>query len=216
MRATVRFLRKITGGGIDHLLRFGGKIKTKIDINRVLGKNGEIKLEIGAGVKKGKNGWITLDIGYWADLIWDLRNGVPFPDGSVNKIYSSHLFEHLSYHEINGLLNECKRVLKKDGVFSICVPNARLYIDAYSTKNESFWKSQPSYYAPAYNATTRIDIVNYIAYMAGEHKYMFDEENLLHILSSAGFKNVRLRDLDPEIDDAARQYESIYAEGIKS
>jgi len=33
--------------------------------------------------------------------------------------------------------------------------------------------------------TTQIDCVNHTAYMAGEHKYMFDEENLLYILESS-------------------------------
>jgi hypothetical protein len=65
---------------------------------------------------------------------------------------------------------------------------------------------------PAYNNTTRIDYVNYTAYMGGEHKYMFDEENLIHILTKASFKNVRLRVFDPGIDLQARDFESIYAE----
>ncbi len=33
--------------------------------------------------------------------------------------------------------------------------------------------------------------------MDGRHKYMFDEENLIHILTSKGFKNVHQRKLIP-------------------
>jgi hypothetical protein len=51
--------------------------------------------------------------------------------------------------------------------------------------------------------------------MDGHHKYMFDEENLLHILQAKGFKNVRLRDFDPELDIKERDFESIYAEAEK-
>ena len=70
-------------------------------------------------------------------------------------------------------------------------------------------------YKPAYNQTTKIDYLNYIAYMDGEHKYMFDEENLLYILESKGFKNVHLRQFDPSIDQLARDSISIYAEAEK-
>ena len=94
------------------------------------------------------------------DINWDLRFGIPFPDGSVSKIYSSHLFEHLTFKEINILIKECRRAIKKDGVFSIAVPNARLYIEAYSNKDTSFWGKQPSYWAPAYNNTnSEIDLI---------------------------------------------------------
>ena len=60
-----------------------------------------------------------------------------------------------------------------------------------------------------------MDWVNYVAYMGGEHKYMFDQENLLHILKMNGFKNVRQREFDPEIDMPERRFESLYAQGEK-
>jgi hypothetical protein len=47
--------------------------------------------------------------------------------------------------------------------------------------------------------------------MDGHHKYMFDEENLVYILISHGFKNVKVRDFDINIDMLDRDFESIYA-----
>jgi len=44
---------------------------------------------------------------------------------------------------------------------------------------------------------------------------MFDVENLLFILKSKGFRNVRLRPLDPSLDIKERDLESIYAEAEK-
>jgi hypothetical protein len=35
-----------------------------------------------------------------------------------------------------------------------------------------------------------MDRLNYIAYMDGHHRYMFDEENLLRVLVQAGFADV--------------------------
>ena len=68
---------------------------------------------------------------------------------------------------------------------------------------------------PAFNETTAIDAINYVAYMDGEHKYMFDQENLLHILQIAGFTDVAARSMDPSIDRPERDYESLYAQGVK-
>lgn len=189
-------------------------IKSRLYIMKVLKKQEKNYLEIGAGDKKGENGWVTLDLSMKSDICWDLREGIPFPDESIHKIYSSHLFEHLYFDEGQLLLNECLRVLVKDGIFSICVPNARLYIESYLKGNE-LDRSKFFNYKSAYNNTSRIDYVNYIAYMNKQHKYMFDEENLVAVLEKANFRNVRLREFDPALDKQQRDFESIYAEAQK-
>ena len=172
-----------------------------------------LKIDLGGGYRKGTNGWITIDVSHECDLYWDLRYGIPFADGSVDNVYSSHLFEHLPYPDGQKLLAESMRVLRPGGSFSIVVPNARLYVEHYLGQRdlpEDFFG-----WEPAYNGTTRIDALNYIAYMAGEHKYLFDQENLLHILNAAGFDRVAPREFDAETDLAERDYESLYAIGFK-
>ncbi len=186
---------------------------SKRHINYLIKERKTIYLEIGAGNKKGKNEWITLDLAPHCDIFWDLNRGLPFPDESICKIYSSHVFEHFTFKEGQKLLDECLRVLVKDGIFSICVPNAKIYIDAYLNStclDDRFFGCKP-----AYNNTSRIDYVNYMAYMVGNHKYMYDEENLILILKRKGFRNVRLRNFDPSLDLKGRDYESIYAEAQK-
>ena len=179
-------------------------------IKNILSNKSTICVELGAGEKKGTGDWITLDMSTKCDVFWDLRNGIPFPDKSVKKIYSSHLFEHLTFNEGQLLLDECMRVLAPGGTFSICVPNARLYIEAYF-KPDSIDKNKFFDHKPAYNNTSNIDAINYMAYMDGHHKYMFDEENLIQILKIKGFKNVKPRNYDPELDRLERDFESIYA-----
>jgi predicted SAM-dependent methyltransferase len=181
-------------------------------IKALLASGKPINLDIG-GADKGKNGWTTLDLTDQCDLYWDLLKGIPFPDASVDAIYSSHLFEHLTYQQGQGVLEESMRVLRPGGAFSICVPNARIYIEGYlgirDVPDEFYgWR-------PAFNETTAIDAINYVAYMDGEHKYLFDIENLLHLLNSAGLTDVKERTLDPTVDRPERDYESIYAVGIK-
>ena len=183
-------------------------------INNLLNKKSDIFLEVGSGDRKGTNGWTTIDTSNKCDICWDVRSGLPFPDETVLKIYSSHFLEHLSFREGQIFLDECLRVMKHGGIFSICVPNAKIYIEAY-LNGKMPDKGNFFGYKPAYNYTTKIDFINFIAYMDGHHKYMFDEENLVYVLKSKNFSNVRLREFDPLLDLKERHFESIYAEAVK-
>ena len=110
-------------------IRHSAKLRiSKRHINYLIKERKTIYLEIGAGNKKGENGWITLDLTSDCDIYWDLNKGLPFPDEGICKIYSSHVFEHFTFKEGQKLLDECLRVLVKEGIFSICVPNAKIYI----------------------------------------------------------------------------------------
>jgi predicted SAM-dependent methyltransferase len=178
-----------------------------------LKKLSEIKLELGSGSKKGVDGWTTVDIGD-ADIKWDLKFGIPLSDKSVDKIYSSHLLEHISYNNLIPFLKECKRVLKIGGEFYVCVPNFRLYIDAY--KDGKLFQARDKWWQPAMiNTGSNIDQLNYMTYMLDHHKYMFDEQNLINTLTKAGFLNVSLREFDDTLDLISRNEESIYAKAIK-
>jgi len=178
-----------------------------------LEKSSLVKIELGSGSKKGKDGWTTVDQ-CGADINWDLRRGIPLPNGSVDKIYSSHLLEHIPYQQLIPFLRECRRVMKLDAEFSVCVPNFRLYVDAY--KNKKLFRSRDTWWQPGKVDTgSSIDQLNYLAYMLDEHKYMFDEENLINTLTQAGFSNVQLRDFDGELDLLERDFESIYAIAVK-
>lgn len=174
---------------------------------------GKVKIEIGAGDKKGENGWFTIDISKKCDIYWDLRWAFPFPNNSVDMIYSSHVLEHFCYKDLVKLMKECHRILKPSGQFSACVPNAGIYINGYSEDQfdrESFCK-----YEPALNNLSKIGIINYIAYMDGHHRHMFDSDELSELLKSSGFVSVERRGYDQTIDSEERNYESIYVIGYK-
>jgi len=188
---------------------------SKQQVKILLKKKKNISLEIGSGRKKGSNGWVTLDLSTGCDIYWDLNEGLPFPDNSVRKLYSSHLFEHFTFQEAEMLFDECLRVLVRGGDLSICVPNAKLFIDAYYKTEEQMDQSELLAYKPAFNNISKLDYINYIAYMDGAHNYMFDEESLLKRLELKGFRNVHLRKFDPLLDLNEREFESIYAQGQK-
>ena len=178
-----------------------------------LSKRKLIKLELGSGIKKGTNGWVTVDMG-GADIFWDLRKSIPLNDFTVDNIYSSHLLEHIPYKDLITFLKRCRRLLKEEGSFSVCVPSAGKYINAY-IKGEVFIEKEKCWPNGIVDTGSKLDQLNYIAYMGGEHNYMFDEENLINTLRKAGFKKVKVRKFDPDIDIEGRDFESIYAVGYK-
>lgn len=175
--------------------------------------NGVVRLDLGGGDSSGTKGWLNIDVTGGADIHWDLRRGIPFSDGRVESIYSSHLLEHMPFADGQALLAEAYRVLAPGGTISICVPNAEMYLRAYTEGQQL--PSDFFTWSPAVNGTTQIDMVNYVAYMGGAHAYMFDIENLICRLELVGFTQVHERAFDPAVDLQERAFESIYAIGHK-
>lgn len=183
-------------------------------IDALLKSNNPVKLEFGAGENRGIPGWTYADLNDKCDLILDLSKPLPLPSNCVDMIYSSHLLEHFYYIELNNFLKECLRILRPGGVFSAAVPNAGIYLNAYQNAAE-FDAEQFCYYKPALNYHSKIDYVNYMAYMEGHHRFLFDEENIVLILQCVGFNNVKLREFDKELDLGFRDCESLYIECVK-
>jgi predicted SAM-dependent methyltransferase len=174
---------------------------------------GEIRLDLGSGPNSGDSDWTTVD---WmhADITHDLKYGIPLPDGSVTETYSSHLLEHLDYASLTQHLSEVLRVLKVSGRYNICIPNSKLYIEAYM--NDEYFNELSHIWRDGFSDTgSFIDQVNYICHMAGHHKMLFDEENIVSIIKSCGFSDVKIRKFGHPRDMQKRQIESIYVEAIK-
>ena len=175
---------------------------------KILALQKQIKLDLGSGPKRGINGWTTIDIAD-ADINWNLKDGIPLPSESVTEIYSSHLLEHLEFTEVISILTEANRIMSPNAKIRLCLPNSRLYIEAYI--NGKLLKPQSDMYQPALtNTNSLMDQVNYIAYMGGEHKIMFDEENIVAILRLSGFSNIQISKFDSSYDDPTRKPDSMY------
>lgn len=179
--------------GISHL-----KIK--------MGLLNKAQLEIGSGSTQ-RAGWLTLDMCKGADIYWDLRYKMPFNESSFDRVYCSHVLEHFAYRELKELLSEVHRILRPNGEFLIAVPDASIYVDAYLGKRGATELMQ---YQPAIPSRKSMDVLNYIFYMDGHHKFMFDAENLAFHCEAAGFVSCIPRSFDPTLDMAARDYESLY------
>jgi predicted SAM-dependent methyltransferase len=64
----------------------------------------------------------------------NLTQGTPFPDGSFDVVYHSHVLEHFSRTSAESFLRECYRILSPKGILRIVVPDleqiARTYLIA--------------------------------------------------------------------------------------
>ena len=87
-------------------------------------RDGTLKVHLGPGRVHYLNGWVNVDanllsakIDVWADL----RNPLPFHDGTVSAIYSHHVIEHLP--DLPAHFRELHRVLKPGGIFRVAGPN---------------------------------------------------------------------------------------------
>jgi predicted SAM-dependent methyltransferase len=67
-------------------------------------------------------------------IVHDLNQGIPFPDGSFEVVYHSHLLEHFPRERAPYFLKECYRVLQPRGIIRVVVPDleqiARTYLEA--------------------------------------------------------------------------------------
>lgn len=79
-----------------------------------------MKIDVGCGEDK-QAGYVGVDPFVPTDVqafMWAL----PFPDGSVDEVYSSHALEHIAQALVLPTLREWRRVVKADGVVVIHVP----------------------------------------------------------------------------------------------
>lgn len=85
-----------------------------------------IRVNIGCGLLK-QPGYVNLDIdpGVKPDVVCDIEEGIPFKDSSVKEIICHDVFQQISTpKKLIFVLNEFWRILEKDGVVIIRVPNA--------------------------------------------------------------------------------------------
>jgi predicted SAM-dependent methyltransferase len=103
---------------------------------KIIGK--EIKLNVGCG-NKNEKGYIGIDVrDCGQEIVWDVREGIPLPDNSVDFIWTSHVIEHFDNEECEGVLKEFYRVLKPGGISQNIVPHAA-DPTAFYFDHKTFW-----------------------------------------------------------------------------
>ena len=74
----------------------------------------------------------------------DVTKGLPFPNESVDYIYTSHMLEHLFDREPTYVLKECYRVLKVGGYIRIVVPDLEFIVQKYIERDCAFFNVHSS------------------------------------------------------------------------
>lgn len=107
-------------------------------MNRRVPQLKKIKLDIGCGERPNK-GYVGMDVrDCGQEIVWDARQGIPFPDNSVDEILTSHFLEHLDDAEGIDFIQECMRVLKHEGQMKNRLPH--LVSDtAFYFGHKTFW-----------------------------------------------------------------------------
>ena len=84
-------------------------------------------LNLGSGICNRKHGEVDFDINIMSapDVCGDAAH-LPFKDETFTNIRSVHVLEHVD--DIIGTMDECHRVLKKGGEFTINVPLFPSYV----------------------------------------------------------------------------------------
>lgn len=96
------------------------------------------KLDVGCADQK-KDGFTGIDnVDYGQEVLWDIRDGIPFPDNSIEEVYTCHFLEHLTNKEGKAFTEEVLRVLKKGGTFYNKLPSVT-HFGAFYPDHESFW-----------------------------------------------------------------------------
>ena len=78
-----------------------------------------IRLDIGTA--EAEPGWTAVDR-YAAAAVRADMAALPYPDGSVVSIRSSHALEHAGFREVSAVLAEWRRVLMRWGTLWVMVP----------------------------------------------------------------------------------------------
>ena len=169
-----------------------------------------------------------------AGVRWcDVTHGLPYPDTSVEVVYSSHMLEHLPRQSAEWFVREAYRVLKPGGVLRIAVPDlerkardylVRLELDS---RHENASAALP---ADEFMQSTLLGVETrwtwrhpgemYRAILARGHLWMWDGPSLSGLLFGIGFGDVREKGFREsviseieQLDVEERRGESVYVEG---
>lgn len=149
---------------------------------------GTVKVHLGPGQKKYLDGWVNVDANFISakcDVWADLRNSLPFRDGTVDALYSHHVIEHLPdpwFH-----LREVHRVLKPGGVIRIGGPNGDSAMHKFVANDHAWFEDYPD---SRKSIGGRLE--NFI-YCRCEHLTILTASYLTEIAEAVGFGEVAVR-----------------------
>lgn len=195
------------------------------DWNKNRDKFSTDKIQIGGG-KHTLEGYLNIDIVPPADLVCDLREGIPLDNECSEFIFTEHFFEHVDYPKSSKkIISEFFRILKPGGQIVLGVPDTELVAKNYVSKNMEYYDLALSTWYKNRDClndfNTYVDLLNY--HMRDQdddekynpHYWGYDFEKLESLFKNAGFSDIKKWDFDPTIANPKREWGSIYVIATK-
>jgi len=163
----------------------------------------------------------------------DLNSNWKYGDRSVDVVYASHLFEHLTLKSADLFLSESYRCLKQGGVIRLVVPDLHKicvkYLKDYEDSNVDdptvfiLWAMNLHKEAQYRNEGFLKRLVNEYRGYPHQHKFMYDDKSLSLRLKQAGFKDIKVESYGKssyiseirDVEGREESYLSAYVEAIK-
>ena len=146
---------------------------------------GPVKIHLGPGKRKYIPGWINIDANMFTgkcDVWADLRNPLPFDNGTVDAVYSHHMVEHLP--NIGFHFRDVFRCLKPGGVYRVGGPNGDTAISKFVERDKSWFGEYPD------KRTSIGGCLENFIFCRGEHLTLLTYSFLDEMMSEAGFQNL--------------------------
>ncbi len=126
---------------------------------------GPLKVQIGGGSHR-LDGFYNIDLVPPADLLWDVREGIPLKEGSVELLFSEHFLEHIDYpRSAKHYAHETHRVLAPGGQLITGVPDATFLLQQHPAPPEQTTEMVHRWYAKRDclgDINTYLDLINYV------------------------------------------------------
>lgn len=141
------------------------------------------------GGKQRKDGWRILNIqpGEHVDFVGDISDLSQFGDESFQKVYGSHVLEHVRQTDVLNTLTGIRRILKPGGQFLVSVPDWDILCHLFISPLAS---PDVKWHALRMMLGGQVDAYDY-------HYVGFNQVILYDFLRKAGFTNaVRVESFD--------------------
>jgi predicted SAM-dependent methyltransferase len=115
--------------------------------------------------------WLAADVDPRSDIFVDITRPLPFPNASLDVVYSEETIEHVDEYQGQTMLRECFRILRPGGTLRITTPS----FDYLSSQ--------------ALQDVQKVRQLNAIFYEHG-HRFIYTEHALLSALKDTGFSGI--------------------------
>ena len=88
-----------------------------------------LRVDVGCGAGRCEDGWIGVDLDPRYGQVHAPADCLPWEDGTVDEVFSSHLLEHVP--DAAAALREWRRVLRPGGKLTVRVPNLPAWVERW-------------------------------------------------------------------------------------